>query len=155
MSLLISSLPINISYRLFWMQIFKFQRHGCKVSFLFPPCCQSALESLLTGYYCIIHRRLLAKSKYLDCLLFITSGGNWGLGEWPDRGLILPWKFCPCCHGDVASHGPIGEGCARWKLPWRPFLKNGGGVPDMGCGLNCPLWLSKRGRLSCASSGKL
>ena len=28
---------------------FKFQRHGCKLSFLFLPCPQSAPESLLTG----------------------------------------------------------------------------------------------------------
>ena len=28
---------------------FKFQRHSCKLSFLPPPCRQSALESLLTG----------------------------------------------------------------------------------------------------------
>ena len=28
---------------------FKFQRHGCKLSFLFPPCCQSSPESLLAG----------------------------------------------------------------------------------------------------------
>ena len=29
---------------------FKFQRQSCKLSFLFPPCRQSAPESLLTGY---------------------------------------------------------------------------------------------------------
>ena len=29
---------------------FKFQRQSCKLSFLFPPCRQSASESLLTGY---------------------------------------------------------------------------------------------------------
>ena len=34
----------------FSMQIFKFQRHSCKLSFLFPPRCQSAPESLLVGY---------------------------------------------------------------------------------------------------------
>ena len=34
----------------FSMQIFKFQRHSCKLSFLFLPHRQSALESLLTGY---------------------------------------------------------------------------------------------------------
>ena len=28
---------------------FKFQRHGCKLSFLFLPCIQIAPESLLTG----------------------------------------------------------------------------------------------------------
>ena len=28
---------------------FKFQRCSCKLSFLFPPHCQSALESLLSG----------------------------------------------------------------------------------------------------------
>ena len=30
---------------------FKFQRRSCKLSFLFPPCHQSALETLLTGYF--------------------------------------------------------------------------------------------------------
>ena len=35
----------------FSMQIFKFQRRSCKLSFLFPRHRQSALESLLAGYY--------------------------------------------------------------------------------------------------------
>ena len=30
---------------------FKFQRRSCKLSFLFPPCHQSTLETLLTGYF--------------------------------------------------------------------------------------------------------
>ena len=30
---------------------FKFQRHSCKFSFLFPPRRQSTLESLLAGYF--------------------------------------------------------------------------------------------------------
>ena len=30
---------------------FKFQRRSCKLSFLFPPCHQSTLEALLTGYF--------------------------------------------------------------------------------------------------------
>ena len=34
----------------FSMLIFKFQRHSCKLSFLFPPRCQSAPENLLAGY---------------------------------------------------------------------------------------------------------
>ena len=34
----------------FSMQIFKFQRRSCKLSFLFPPRHQSAPESLLEGY---------------------------------------------------------------------------------------------------------
>ena len=34
----------------FLMQLFKFQRRSCKLSFLSLPCCQSVLESLLTGY---------------------------------------------------------------------------------------------------------
>ena len=34
----------------FSMQIFKFQRRSCKLSFLFPPRRQSAPESLLAGY---------------------------------------------------------------------------------------------------------
>ena len=34
----------------FSMQILKFQRGSCKLSFLFPPCRQSAPESLLAGY---------------------------------------------------------------------------------------------------------
>ena len=34
---------------IFPMQIFKFQRRSCKLSFLFPPRRQSALESLLAG----------------------------------------------------------------------------------------------------------
>ena len=34
----------------FLMQMFKFQRHSCKLSFLFPPQCQSSPESLLAGY---------------------------------------------------------------------------------------------------------
>ena len=33
----------------FLMQIFKCQRLSCKLSFLFLPHCQSALESLLAG----------------------------------------------------------------------------------------------------------
>ena len=36
--------------RLYLLQMFKFQRHSCKLSFLFPPRCQGALESLLAGY---------------------------------------------------------------------------------------------------------
>ena len=32
------------------LQMFKFQRHSCNLFFLFPPRCQSTLESLLTGY---------------------------------------------------------------------------------------------------------
>ena len=32
------------------MQIFKFRRRSCKLSFLFPPRHQNTLESLLTGY---------------------------------------------------------------------------------------------------------
>ena len=31
---------------------FKFQRCSCKLSFLFPPYCQSTPESLLAGYLC-------------------------------------------------------------------------------------------------------
>ena len=34
----------------FSMQIFKFQRHSCKLSFLFPPRCQKGPESLLADY---------------------------------------------------------------------------------------------------------
>ena len=34
----------------FSMQIFTFQRGSCKLSFLFPPHNQIALESLFTGY---------------------------------------------------------------------------------------------------------
>ena len=34
---------------IFFMQIFKFQRHNCKLSFLFSPHNQSTPESLLTG----------------------------------------------------------------------------------------------------------
>ena len=34
----------------FLMQLFKFQRRSSKLSFFSPPCCQSVLESLLTGY---------------------------------------------------------------------------------------------------------
>ena len=34
---------------IFFMQIFKFQRHNSKLSFLFPPHRQSIPESLLTG----------------------------------------------------------------------------------------------------------
>ena len=29
---------------------FKFQRRNCKLSFIFPPCRQSAIESLLADY---------------------------------------------------------------------------------------------------------
>ena len=36
--------------RLYLLQMFKFQRDSCKLSFLFPPRCQGALESLLAGY---------------------------------------------------------------------------------------------------------
>ena len=28
----------------------RFHRHNCKLSFLFPPCCQRAPENLLAGY---------------------------------------------------------------------------------------------------------
>ena len=41
----------------FLMQIFKFQRHSCKLSFLFLHCHQSALENLFAGYT-MLHRRL-------------------------------------------------------------------------------------------------
>ena len=34
----------------FTMQIFKLQRRGCKLSFLFPLRCQRALQSLLASY---------------------------------------------------------------------------------------------------------
>ena len=34
----------------FSMQIFKFQRRSCKLSYLFPLRCQSAPESLLASY---------------------------------------------------------------------------------------------------------
>ena len=34
----------------FSVQIFKFQRRNCKLSFLFPPHCQSTPDSLLAGY---------------------------------------------------------------------------------------------------------
>ena len=34
----------------FSMQMLKFQRRSCKLSFLFPPRCQSAPESSLAGY---------------------------------------------------------------------------------------------------------
>ena len=34
----------------FLMGIFKFQRHCCKLFFPFPPCRQSVMESLLSGY---------------------------------------------------------------------------------------------------------
>ena len=45
----------------FSMQIFKFQRRSCKLSFLFPPRRQSAPESLLAGLCC---RTLEAKVPY-------------------------------------------------------------------------------------------
>ena len=45
-----SSPPINISHRLFLMQIVKFQRRTCKLSFLFPPRLQSTPENLLEDH---------------------------------------------------------------------------------------------------------
>jgi len=44
----------------FSMQKFKFLRHSCKLSFLFPPRRQIAPESLLAGY-CLRHCHLLLK----------------------------------------------------------------------------------------------
>ena len=40
----------------FSMEIFKFQRRSCKLSFLFPPRRQSGPESLLPGYYVYCHQ---------------------------------------------------------------------------------------------------
>ena len=36
---------------------FKFQRHSCKLSFLFPPRRQSTPESLLASYFCSISEK--------------------------------------------------------------------------------------------------
>ena len=38
---------------LYLLQMFKFQRHSCNLSFLFPPRCQSALESFSQATYCL------------------------------------------------------------------------------------------------------
>ena len=46
-----------------WWREFKFQRRSCKLSFLFPPCHQSATEGLLAGQ--LTRKKVLAfyKSK--------------------------------------------------------------------------------------------
>ena len=46
---------------------FKFQRHSCKLSFLFPPLCQSAPESLLAGYMTVT---LFSKEFICKCVAF-------------------------------------------------------------------------------------
>ena len=45
----------------FWMQGFKSQRCSCKLSFVFLPCCYSALESLLTDY--LVHKSKCTAKK--------------------------------------------------------------------------------------------
>ena len=62
---------------MFSMQIFKFQRCSCKLSFLFPPCCQSAPDSLLAGYaiYHEIHEflhKFYLNTQEKNMLLFAT-----------------------------------------------------------------------------------
>ena len=54
---------------------FKFQRCSCKLSFLFPPYCQSAPVSLLTGYLCYWdwNTRLFISYGYLPGLKFNTT----------------------------------------------------------------------------------
>ena len=50
---------------IFLMQIFKFQRHSCKLSFLFLHCHQSALENLFAGYT-MLHRWLTNEVDKID-----------------------------------------------------------------------------------------
>ena len=52
----------------FSMQIFKFQRRSCKVSFLFSPFRQSAPESLLAGY-----KRPLCSCTYITAFIFFLG----------------------------------------------------------------------------------
>ena len=59
----------------FSIQIFKFQRHSCKLFFLFPPCCQSTPKSLLAG-------RLVSTMGALQFLLTKTTVR---VGEWPSH----------------------------------------------------------------------
>ena len=47
------------------MQIFKFQRRSCKLSFLFPPRRQNATESLLVGQFKVPRRRQRSKRPFL------------------------------------------------------------------------------------------
>ena len=47
----------------FSVQIFKFQKRSCKLSFLFPPHHQVAPESLLTGY--LFHDKFLSAKSSL------------------------------------------------------------------------------------------
>ena len=59
----------------FSIQIFKFQRHSCKLFFLFPPCCQSTPKSLLAD-------RLVSTMGALQILLTKTTVR---VGEWPSH----------------------------------------------------------------------
>jgi len=54
----------------FSTQIFKFQRRSCKLSFLFPPCRQSAPESLLAGY-----KTPLCSCTYITTFTFFRIRG--------------------------------------------------------------------------------
>ena len=49
----------------FSMQIFKFQRRSCKLSFLFPPRRQNATEGLLVGQFKVPRRRQRSKRRFL------------------------------------------------------------------------------------------
>ena len=49
----------------FSMQIFKFQRRTCKLSFLFPPRRQSTLKSLLAGYIDINNKTAKRKTTWV------------------------------------------------------------------------------------------
>ena len=62
---------------------FKFQRRSCKLSFLFPPCRQSSLESFLAGYS--------MKFELLPQILFL-----WILVKSYFPVLIFPWNYLPC-----------------------------------------------------------
>ena len=56
---------------------FKFQRRSCNLSFLFPPCCQSAPESLLTGYILCSLREVWLIGKPVLTFKMISGGMQW------------------------------------------------------------------------------
>ena len=59
---------------------FKFQQHSCKLSFLFPPCRQSARKSLLTGKEVAKVNNIRQKiAPYVDMMWLYT---------WLDRNLL-------------------------------------------------------------------
>ena len=59
---------------------FKFQRRSCKLSFLFPPCHQSALETLLfftrSNIVLVAAAESNSRQKWCSCCSAVFHGGN-------------------------------------------------------------------------------